>query len=91
MEAGHSDPEKLKDAALDIERLSSQDLKQRQMEIKVRFVFLPGKNSASVYFMLLNCEVVLQFLLLASSYSIEVFTSYSAVISSENCLFPILS
>ncbi|XP_042051805.1 hsp70 nucleotide exchange factor FES1-like isoform X2 [Salvia splendens] len=27
---GHSDPEKLKEAALDIERLSSQDLKQRQ-------------------------------------------------------------
>ncbi|KAL1550550.1 hsp70 nucleotide exchange factor FES1 [Salvia divinorum] len=31
---GHSDPEKLKEAALDIERLSSQDLKQRQVEIK---------------------------------------------------------
>ncbi|XP_057773932.1 hsp70 nucleotide exchange factor FES1-like [Salvia miltiorrhiza] len=31
---GHSDPKKLKEAALDVERLSSQDLMQRQVEIK---------------------------------------------------------
>lgn len=31
---GHSDPEKLKEASLDIERLSPEDLKLRQMEIK---------------------------------------------------------
>ncbi|KAH6837896.1 ARM repeat superfamily protein [Perilla frutescens var. hirtella] len=31
---GHSDPKKLKEAALDIDRLSAEELKQRQMEIK---------------------------------------------------------
>ncbi|KAK4395713.1 hypothetical protein Sango_1725600 [Sesamum angolense] len=31
---GHSDPAKLKEATLDIQRLSPEDLKQRQMEIK---------------------------------------------------------
>lgn len=54
MEAGHSDPEKLKEAALDIERLSSQDLKQRQVEIKVRFVARPHKNPGPVYSLLQN-------------------------------------
>ncbi|KAL8534957.1 hypothetical protein ACS0TY_010836 [Phlomoides rotata] len=31
---GHSDPEKLKEAALDMQRLSPEELKERQMEIK---------------------------------------------------------
>lgn len=42
-EVGHSDPEKLKDAALGIQHLSPEELKQRQMEIKVRFIVCPMK------------------------------------------------
>lgn len=82
MEAGHSDPEKLKEASLDIERLSPEDLKLRQMEIKVRFVIRPRKNPATISLLLLNYIVVLQLLLLRSNYSREPFTGYTAVISS---------
>lgn len=39
-ESGHSDPEKLKETAQDVQRTSPDELKKRQMEIKVRFVFL---------------------------------------------------
>ena len=33
---GHSDPEKLKEKANDVQRLSANELKKRQLEIKVR-------------------------------------------------------
>lgn len=36
---GHSDPEKLKEKAKDVQRLSGDELKKRQLEIKVRISF----------------------------------------------------
>lgn len=39
-ESGLSDPEKLKETAQDVKRMSPDELKKRQMEIKVRFMFL---------------------------------------------------
>lgn len=35
-ELGHSNPEKLKETAQDVKRLSSSELKKRQEEIKVQ-------------------------------------------------------
>lgn len=38
-ESGHSDPEKLKETAQDVQRLSPNELKERQVEIKVSFLW----------------------------------------------------
>lgn len=36
--SGHSDPRKLKETAEDVQRLSPDELKKRQMEIKVKII-----------------------------------------------------
>lgn len=37
--SGHSDPDKLKESAEDVQRMSPHDIKKRQMEIKVCRIF----------------------------------------------------
>lgn len=37
--SGHSDPTKLKETAQDVQRFSPNELKKRQMEIKVKIIY----------------------------------------------------
>ena len=59
IESGHSDPAKLKETAESVQQLSSDKLKIRQLEIKVRIILLM-ENKIVFLFSFITLEVSIE-------------------------------